>query len=139
MLILRKFCIFLFYTRITKQTIMKKHIRIALIFIGTMAFAQSSIQPKLEAKGNIISATYFHDNGVIHQQGTFDKKGKLDGIWTSYNENGDKVSQGTYERGVKTGKWFFWTENSLKEVDYRDSKITNVNEWNSETELATNF
>ena len=118
---------------------MKKYILLTLIFIGTTAFAQCSKQPKLEVKGNVISATYFHDNGAIQQEGTFNKKGKLDGLWTSYNENGDKVSQGTYERGVKTGKWFFWTENSLKEVDYVDYRITAINEWNSKSELATNF
>ena len=71
------------------------------------------------------------------EQGTFNKKGKLDGLWVSYNESGVKLSQGNYDKGIKTGKWFFWTENSLKEVDYNDSRITNVNEWNSKSELAT--
>ena len=116
---------------------MKKYIFIALVFIGTAAYAQTSIQPKFEEEGTIISATYFHENGAIQQQGTFNKKGKLDGLWVSYNESGVKLSQGNYDKGIKTGKWFFWTESSLKEVDYMDSKITNVNEWNSKSELAT--
>jgi antitoxin component YwqK of YwqJK toxin-antitoxin module len=116
---------------------MKNYILISLIFIGTTTFAQSSIQPKFEVEGSVISATYFHDNGAIQQQGTFNKKGKLDGLWISYNDNGVKLSQGNYDKGIKTGKWFFWTENSLKEVDYNDSRITNVNEWNIKSELAT--
>ena len=48
----------------------------------------------------------------------------------------DKLTQGNYSNGIKTGKWFFWTENSLKEVDFVDSKITSVNEWNRKSELA---
>jgi len=118
---------------------MKKYILIAAIFIGTAAFAQSSNQPKLEVKGDVTLATYFYDNGSVQQEGTFDKNGKLAGLWTSYDLTGNKLSQGNYDKGIKTGKWFFWTENSLKEVDYVDSKITNVNEWNSKSELATNF
>ena len=118
---------------------MKNYILITLIFIGTTVYAQCAQQSKFETKGDLISATYFHDNGAIQQEGTFDKKGKLDGLWISYNENGVKLSQGNYDKGLKTGKWFFWTEESLKEVDYIDSRITNVNEWNSKSELATNF
>ena len=121
------------------QFIMKNYILITLIFIGTTVYAQCAQQSKFETKGDLISATYFHDNGAIQQEGTFDKKGKLDGLWISYNENGVKLSQGNYDKGLKTGKWFFWTEESLKEVDYIDSRITNVNEWSSTSELATNF
>jgi hypothetical protein len=124
-------------TRNATRTIMKKNIFIVLVFIGTAVYAQTSIHPKFEVEANVISATYFHDNGAIQQQGTFNKKGKLDGLWISYNDNGVKLSQGNYDKGIKTGKWFFWTENSLKEVDYNDSRITNVNEWNSKSELAT--
>ena len=124
-------------TRNAIRTIMKKNIFIVLVFIGTAVYAQTSIHPKFEVEANVISATYFHDNGAIQQQGTFNKKGKLDGLWVSYNDNGVKLSQGNYDKGIKTGKWFFWTENSLKEVDYNDSRITNVNEWNSKSELAT--
>ena len=105
---------------------MKKYILIALVFIGTAAFAQNTNQPK-------------YDNGSVQQEGTFDKNGKLAGLWTSYDLTGNKLSQGNYDKGIKTGKWFFWTEKALKEVDYVDSKIINVNEWNHKSELATNF
>jgi len=62
--------------------------------------------------------------------------GELDGLWTSYDFNGINYVKGTYQDGIKTGKWFFWTENALKEVDFVDSKITNINEWNRKSELA---
>ncbi|MDB4289514.1 nicotinic acid mononucleotide adenyltransferase [Flavobacteriaceae bacterium] len=118
---------------------MKKYILIALVFIGTLAYAQNTNQPKLEAKGDVTLATYFYENGAIQQEGTFDKKGKLEGLWTSYDFKGNKLSQGNYSNGIKTGKWFFWTENSLKEVDFVNSKIMNVNEWNLKSELAVSI
>ena len=61
---------------------MKKYILIGLVFIGTLAYAQNTNQPKLEAKGDVTLATYFYENGAIQQEGTFDKKGKLEGLWT---------------------------------------------------------
>ena len=115
---------------------MKKYILIALVFIGTTVAAQNTNQPKLESKGTLIVATYFYDNGSVQQEGTFNKNGALEGLWTSYDFKGDKLTQGNYSNGIKTGKWFFWTENSLKEVDFVDSKITSVNEWNNKSELA---
>ena len=118
---------------------MKKLILITLIFIGTTAYAQCSKQPKLEVKGDVTLATYFYENGAIQQEGTFNKNGALEGLWTSYDFKGDKLSQGNYSNGIKTGKWFFWTENSLKEVDFVNSKIMNVNEWNLKSELAVSM
>jgi antitoxin component YwqK of YwqJK toxin-antitoxin module len=115
---------------------MKKYILIALVFIGTTVAAQNLNQPKLETKGTLTVATYFYDNGSVQQEGAFNKNGALEGLWTSYDFEGNKLSQGNYSNGIKTGKWFFWTENSLKEVDFVNSKIMNVNEWSRKSELA---
>ena len=43
---------------------MKKYILIALVFFGTNAFSQTTIQPNLEVKGDVTVATYFYDNGT---------------------------------------------------------------------------
>ena len=118
---------------------MKKYILIALVFIGTTVAAQNLNQPKLETKGILTFATYFYDNGSVQQEGTFNKDGVLEGLWTNYDFEGNKLSQGNYSNGIKTGKWFFWTENSLKEVDFVNSKIMNVSEWNRKSELAVNM
>tara|TARA_B100000497_G_scaffold115723_1_gene139499 strand:- start:49 stop:408 length:360 start_codon:yes stop_codon:yes gene_type:complete len=115
---------------------MKKYILIALVFIGTTVAAQNLNQPKLETKGTLTLATYFYDNGSVQQEGAFNKNGALDGVWTSYDFEGNKLSQGNYSNGIRTGKWFFWTDNSLKEVDFVNSKIVNVNEWSRKSELA---
>ena len=118
---------------------MKKYILIALVFIGTTVAAQNVNQPKLETKGTLTVATYFYDNGSVQQEGAFNKKGALEGLWTSYDFEGNKLSQGNYSNGIKTGKWFFWTEKSLKEVDFVNSKIMNVNEWSRKSELAVSM
>jgi hypothetical protein len=43
---------------------------------------------------------------------------------------------GNYENNIKVGKWFFWTDEKLKEVDYLDSRIVGVSEWNDKTKVA---
>ena len=87
-------------------------------------------------KGDLTEATYYYDNGTIQQIGTFNKSGKLHGTWTSYDVEGNKLALGEYNNGKRVGKWLFWTENSLKEVEYENSKITKVNEWNDKTQMA---
>lgn len=118
---------------------MKPYILIFFFSISLFSHAQLEQKPTLEAKGDMILATYFHDNGSIQQQGTFSKEGALNGLWTSYDNEGNKLSQGYYENGIKSGKWFFWSEDTLKEVDFQDSKITNVIEWDEKSEVAVNY
>lgn len=117
---------------------MKKLLLIALFLVsGTVAFAQNN-KPTLEKKGDLIEATYFHDNGAIAQKGFFNKEGKLQGEWKSYDTNGNKVAVGNYENGKKVGKWFFWSADQLSEVDYSDSKIVNVSKWKNTTPVVSN-
>ena len=64
------------------------------------------------------------------------RNGKLHGVWKSYDNDGKKLSIGTYENGRKVGKWLFWNGDSLKEVEFIDSKIMSVNKWNNKTKVA---
>jgi hypothetical protein len=59
--------------------IMKKYIAIATLLLSGMIFAQNN-KPKLEAVGDLVKATSFHDNGKVQQVG-FTKMG-------NYKENG---------------------------------------------------
>ena len=79
----------------------------------------------LEVVGNKVKATYYYDNGKIQQEGFF-KDGKLDGVWVSYDEKGNKKTVGEYADGIKTGKWIYFNEDSLKEVAYVDNKVSSV-------------
>lgn len=98
----------------------------ALVLTTAIGYSQKEKEIKLNKETNLIEATYYHDNGKISQQGTFDLAGKLHGEWVSFNEEGQKVSMGSYENGVKTGKWFFWDNDVMKEVEFNNNAIASV-------------
>jgi antitoxin component YwqK of YwqJK toxin-antitoxin module len=106
---------------------MKKYIILSAILFTGVTFAQEN-NPKLEAVGELVKTTYYFENGKVQQEGFF-KNGKLDGVWTSYDVNGNKLAVATYDNGEKTGKWFFWTGTNLNEVDYSNSRIASVKTW----------
>ncbi len=109
---------------------MKNIAIIALLLVSTLTFAQEK-SPKLEEVNGLVKATYYFDNGQIQQEGFF-KEGKLEGKWISYDVNGNKKAIAEYTNGQKTGKWFFWNEQSLSEVDYSNSAVASVKIWNKE-------
>ncbi|MFL0353113.1 toxin-antitoxin system YwqK family antitoxin [Xanthomarina sp. GH4-25] len=114
-----------------------KRVIVFFAFLMTVgSFAQEQISPKAEKIGDKIEVTYFYENGAVKQQGFFNQSGKLHGTWTSYDINGEKLAVGNYDNGRKVGKWFFWSDDTLKEVDFVDYKIATVNEWKSDSKLA---
>ena len=115
---------------------MKKIIVLLVMLTAGLTYAQNNNSPVVEKQGDLTLVTYFHDNGAIQQTGAFDSEGKLHGVWKSYDSAGSKLSIGTYENGKKVGKWLFWNGDSLKEVEYIDSKIVSVNKWNNKTKVA---
>ena len=98
----------------------------ALLF-SAVIFAQK-VAPKHEVVDGMVKSTYFYDNAKISQTG-FYKDGKVHGQWTSFDVAGNKQSIGTFVNGVKTGKWFFWTNKILSEVDYSNNRIAAVKTW----------
>ena len=91
-----------------------------------LVYGQKEKEVKLNKETNLLEATYYHDNGVVSQEGTFNLAGKLHGEWVSYDENGDKISEGSYLNGSKTGKWFFWNDGMMKEVEFNNNAIASV-------------
>lgn len=116
-----------------------KRIALTLAFLFSFAlYAQEdSKKPVFEKQDDMIKATYFHDNGKVAQAGYY-LNGKLQGEWVSYDLNGKKTAIANYDQGKKTGKWFFWADGKLSEVDYTDNRIANVTTWNSESRLVKN-
>jgi antitoxin component YwqK of YwqJK toxin-antitoxin module len=106
---------------------MKKYIIISAVLISGMMFAQNT-KPQLEAVGNLVKATYHYENGKVQQEG-FYKNGKLQGEWTSYDVNGNKTALAVYNQGQKTGKWFFWNQAVLSEVDYSNNQVASIKNW----------
>jgi antitoxin component YwqK of YwqJK toxin-antitoxin module len=119
---------------------MKKYvILVAVLFSGIM-YAQD-VKPVLEPFGKKLKATYFYENGQVQQEGFFEN-GKLVGVWASYDEEGNKTSLGEYTNGVKTGKWFFWSQksgiNNLSEVDYSNNRVASVKNWKQDALVNRN-
>lgn len=114
----------------------EKYFIISTSFRCSLILRTSWHENQNRKKGDLTEATYFYADGTIQQKGTFNAKGKLHGTWTSYDVNGNKLAVGNYDNNVKVGKWFFWTDGLLKEVDYIDSRIVSVNEWKDKTKVA---
>ncbi len=106
---------------------MKKYIVLVAVLISGMTFAQN-VKPKLEAVGNKVKATYYYESGQIQQVG-FYKDGKLQGEWVSFDLNGNKTAIAKYDKGEKVGKWFFWNDIVLNEVDYSNNRVASVKNW----------
>lgn len=108
---------------------MKKSILfIAVLFISITSYAQEKPDMKLNKETNLIEATYFHSNGEVSQKGTFNLEKQLHGEWLSFNDQGETITVGSYDKGVKTGKWLFWANDVLKEVEYSENIIAAVTE-----------
>ena len=116
---------------------MKAWLLLVLLVPGCLAAQQKRVVKFLEDK-NLYEATYYHENGQVSQQGTFNLEGALHGTWTSYSESGKKIAIGAYQNGKKDGKWFFWEEAVLREVDYNQNAIAAVQEWKEGTRVAVN-
>jgi antitoxin component YwqK of YwqJK toxin-antitoxin module len=115
---------------------MKNLIVLVLLMVGTSAFAQQERSLKFNEATNLIEATYYNVDGVVVQTGFYTKEGKLQGDWITYDTNGNKKVSAQYNEGVKTGKWFYWTKDTLKEVDYTDNTIASVNTWVTKNSIA---
>lgn len=109
-----------------------------LMLTGSVVMAQEKdIKNDFQKNGDIIEAVFYHENGEIAQEGQF-KDGKLHGEWIAYDKNGKKTAIGKYAMGDKVGKWFFWNDEVLSEVDYNQSRIVSVSHWKSDGDLVSN-
>lgn len=108
---------------------MKKSILFYFAFLITVvSFAQQKRDLKLNKDTNLIEVVYYHDNGVVSQTGTYAADGKLHGEWLSFNTEGKKVISANYDNGKKVGKWFYWNNKTVKEVDYSANVIAGLKE-----------
>ncbi|GAA4115738.1 hypothetical protein GCM10022393_16050 [Aquimarina addita] len=108
----------------------------AFIFSGIMSAQE--VKPVFEKEGDLVKGTFYFDNGEIRQQG-FYKGGKLHGEWKSYDASGKKIAMGQYNKGIKTGKWFFWKGEQLSEVNYTDNSIASVTTWSNKSDVVVNY
>ncbi|MGB5402348.1 MAG: nicotinic acid mononucleotide adenyltransferase [Robiginitalea sp.] len=117
---------------------MKKYMILAMLMCGALYTMQAQeVKPVYTQDGDMVKATFYHDNGQVAQAGQF-LNGKLQGEWVMYDTSGKKIAIGQYANGVKTGKWFFWEGELLKEVDYSDNQIVAVVNWNNGESIVIN-
>ena len=86
---------------------------------------------------DLLEVTFYHDNGQISQTGSYTLDGKLHGNWLSFDQEGKKITSANYDHGKKVGKWFYWNNETLKEVDYMNNAIVDVTEWKDTSALAS--
>ena len=110
----------------------KKVLFLFALLISIVSFAQQERKLELNKNTNLINVTYYHDIGVISQTGFYTLDGKLQGEWLSFNTEGKKSVSANYDNGKKVGKWFYWNDKTLKEVDYTNNAIANVSEWKAD-------
>ena len=105
---------------------MKKFIAVIILTITatSFTFAQEN-EPTFEKQDDLVKATYYHDNGMVKEEGFF-KGDKLHDKWVHYNENGKVKIIAFYKNGMKDGKWYLIDEKSVKEVTYSLNKIVDV-------------
>lgn len=107
-----------------------------MLSIATIGFSQNH-KPTFKAEGDLVKATYYYKDGSVKTQGFFKDK-KLTGEWIRFDKAGNKTQLAYYESGKKVGKWFIWTDEALKEINYKDNSIASVNIWKSESKIALN-
>ncbi|WP_103867244.1 toxin-antitoxin system YwqK family antitoxin [Aquimarina sp. I32.4] len=115
-----------------------KKILVMTAILFSMTLMAQDVKPTFVKHGDLVKGTFFHDNGKIRQQG-FYKEGKLHGEWKSYDTTGKKIAMGQYDKGVKTGKWFFWAEDKLSEVNYDKNQIADVTTWSGKDNVVVNY
>jgi hypothetical protein len=113
---------------------MKNILNLAIVLFVTVAFAQKDRTLTLNKDTNLIEVVYYHDHDVVSQTGTYTAEGKLQGEWLSFDTAGKKVVSGNYENGKKVGKWFYYSDETIKEVDYSANAIAGL----KETEIKGN-
>jgi antitoxin component YwqK of YwqJK toxin-antitoxin module len=106
------------------------------LLISVVSFAQKERTLMLNKETKLIEVTYYHDNDVVSQTGFYTTDGKLQGEWLSYDIEGNKTVSANYDNGKKVGKWFYWNDSTLKEVDYSNNTIASVSEWTNKTSIA---
>jgi len=109
---------------------MKTLFKLVVFFFCVTAFSQEQKVEYKKINKDLIKATYyFADNSnIVEREGYFNKEGKLQDTWISYDLEGNKTAVANYNNGKKDGIWFYFKEDKLNIVTYKDNKLVNVEE-----------
>lgn len=120
-----------------------------MISVASFAWAQKSYKTvEVNKPGNVKVVYYVNESeGVtafnhyvsdqLFEQGFF-KDNKRDGIWSRFDEQGNKLAEASYKNGVKQGTWAVWNNDGtmLYQIHYRNNKVLSAVQWNENGELV---
>ena len=96
---------------------MKLLFTILAIWISVALMAQTD---------DLVFTQFKHRNGVVSSEGYL-RKGKPDGYWKTYNEQGQLISEGNRENFLLDGVWKFYTNEQLtSEITYKEGKRNGI-------------
>ena len=109
---------------------MKTVVNIILMLFCVAAFSQEQKVEFKKVDNDLIKATYYFadNNTVIEREGFFNKNEKLQGMWVSYDVQGNKIAIAYYNNGKKDGVWSYFKDGKVNLVTYDNNKIINVEE-----------
>ena len=114
-----------------------KNLLLSFALMTGLTMSAQVLEPIFEKAGKMVKVTFLHQNGKVSQTGYYLNK-KLHGEWTMFCPEGKKLATGKYDQGIKTGKWFFWEGEALKEVDFINNKIAAITQWNNKGTVVLN-
>ena len=75
--------------------------------------------------GNLIT---YHNNGQVETVGGM-YKGEKNGLWTAWDEAGNKINEGQFMYGSKDGLWRVWDEQGTLRYEMHYRKGKRVHTW----------
>ena len=89
------------------------------------------IHREFDSKGKITNAWIYNEKGIILGEGIVDKKGKKQGEWSFFYENGDVKSKGEFKNDKEIGNWKYFFSGGLIEQKgrYIKGKPDGLWEW----------
>ncbi|MEK9612873.1 MAG: hypothetical protein VW080_02975 [Flavobacteriaceae bacterium] len=113
---------------------MKHFIWIA--FLGTTLLTAQKLDRTriLTNEGDQIKFSEYYENGQLAQTGYL-YQGKNHGTWISFDQQGNKLSEGIYHMGKKVNRWFFWNQDALLEVEYKNNVIERAVKWDNGSDI----
>ena len=119
---------------------MKAIILSACFLLSLTIAAQETPKRENTKNGSSVQSTVYHDNGTVAQRGAYNLNNELHGAWVSYDTQGALVAQGTYTEGKRTGTWFFYNDQEIKQVQYQNGRMTQVDRMaKTDTRVVSQF
>lgn len=109
---------------------MKAIVKLVILLFCVTAFSQEQHIEYKKVNNNLIKATYyFADNSnAVQSEGFFTNKNQLQGMWVSYDREGNKTIIAYYDKGKKVGVWTYFKNDKINFVTYKDNKLVGVEE-----------